>query len=312
MNPIPQISREELITRLAQKDPPLVIDVLPEEEFRCAHLPGAKNACVYNVTFLEDVSTLVSDYTRPLVLYGSSIRNLASTTAAEKLVANGYTAVADYRGGVEDWRHAGQPLEGIPAAAKREMDLHDGTHQIDVENSRVEWTGRNLTGAHSGTIKLREGTIEIVGGRPVRGSFTLDMHSIANADIEDGDLRRMLVNHLKSDDFFDVQHFPDAEFRLTRVSPLPDAKPGNPNFDVSGELMIKGIRRDITFRAILAETSEGLLAADGHLDIDRTHWNVLYGSGKFYEKLGKHLVHDEVSLGLKLVTLRSRQESSPA
>jgi len=50
-------------------------------------------------------------------------------------------------------------------------------------------------------------------------------------------------------------------------------------------------------------TPDGLIAADEHFDIDRTGWNLLYGSGKFYEKLGKHLVNDAVSLALKLVTL---------
>ena len=48
-------------------------------------------------------------------------------------------------------------------------------------------------------------------------------------------------------------------------------------------------------------TADGLLAADAHFDIDRTRWNVLYGSGKFYEKLGKHLVSDDISLALKLI-----------
>ena len=71
---------------------------------------------------------------------------------------------------------------------------------------------------------------------------------------------------------------------------------------MAGELTLKGVRRALAFPAILGPTPDGTLAADAHFDIDRTEWNVLYGSGKFYEKLGKHLVNDVISLALKLVT----------
>jgi polyisoprenoid-binding protein YceI/rhodanese-related sulfurtransferase len=306
MKSVPQISRDELIARLATRHPPLVIDVLPEEEFKAAHLPGAKNACVFNVTFLDDIKKLVPDRATELVLYGSSARDLASTTAAEKLLAAGYNTVNDYRGGFADWRAAGQPVDGDPGAQVREARPRDGTHQIDVKKSKVEWTGRNLTSEHTGTIKLREGSIEIVDGRLLSGSFTLDMRSIEDVDIEDEGMRQLLVHHLKSDDFFDVQRFPDAEFRVSRIKILPDAKAGNPNCELAGELKMKGVVREIAFRTILGQTPEGVLAADAHFDIDRTKWNVVYGSGKFYEKLGKHLVNDEISLALKLITISEK------
>lgn len=303
-----QISRDELLLRLSERHRPLLIDVLPAEEFSAAHLPGAKNACVFDVTFLEDVQKLAPDRAQALVLYGSSPRNLASTTAAEKLATAGYTQVADYHGGLEDWRAAGKSLEGVAGTAPRPATPREGTHQIDVAKSKVEWTGRNLTGAHSGTIKLREGLIEIENGHPARGAFTLEMSTIENTDIEDAAMRKMLVRHLASDDFFDVPRFPTAEFRLSKITALPDAKPGNPNTEVSGSLTLKGVTRELTFRSILAPTPDGLLAADAHFDIDRTQWQILYGSGKFYEKLGKHLVNDEISLAIKLVTLPKADE----
>ncbi len=303
MNPAKQISRDELISQLAEIPAMIIIDVLPGAEFKVTHLPGALNACVFDMTFLEDVKKLVPDPVTPLVLYGSSVRNLASQTAAEKLAVAGYTNLGDYRGGLEDWREAGHAVEGDADAAAPESKPRDGTHQIDMKQSKVEWTGRNLTGAHSGTIKLREGCIEIESGRAVRGSFKLEMRDIECADIKDGPMRDMLEAHLKSEDFFDVTRFPEAVFLLSRITPLADVPLGNPNCEITGDLTLKGVTRDLSFRAILAPTPDGLLAADAHFDIDRTRWNVLYGSGKFYEKLGKHLVNDEISIALKLVTL---------
>jgi rhodanese-related sulfurtransferase/polyisoprenoid-binding protein YceI len=298
--PAQQISREDLASQLSSPAPPLVIDVRLEEEYQTAHVPGAKNACVFKITFIDDVKKLAVEPSKPLVVYGSSSRDLASATAAEKLMAAGYKQVSDYGGGLEDWRAGGGPTEGTGAAARGVSRLRDGSHQLNLETSRLEWTGRNLTTTHHGTVKLRAGHIEVREGRPLGGAFTVDMDSLENLTIQEPKLRQVLVWHLKSDDFFDVQHFPVAELQLSKITALPNARPGSPNYQINGTLTLKGVSGEVAFPAILAPGADGLLAADAHFDIDRTRWNVLYGSGKFYEKLGMHLVNDEISLALKL------------
>ena len=47
--------------------------------------------------------------------------------------------------------------------------------------------------------------------------------------------------------------------------------------------------------------AEGRFVAQAHFDFDRTLWNVVYGSGRLFEKLGMHLVNDLISLQLKIV-----------
>lgn len=280
-----------------------MLDVLPEEDFAAAHLPGAKNACVFKVSFIDDVHELAPNRENPLVVYGASSRDRASATAAEKLLNAGYTQVADYRGGLEDWRAGGRPVEGNPQAARPKPAIRDGRHAIDLEKSRIEWAGRNLMSTHSGTIQLRDGHIDVRNGVVAGAAFTIDMSAIENADITDPEMRQHLVAHLKSDDFFDVQRFPTASFRISNIAFLPDPESRNPNCDVTGELTLKDVTHEIVFPATIGPTPEGVLAADAHFDIDRTRWNVIYGSGKFYQKLGMHLVHDFISLALKVVTI---------
>jgi rhodanese-related sulfurtransferase/polyisoprenoid-binding protein YceI len=294
------ISRDEIKAQIDAKRAFLLVDVLPAEFYDEAHLPGAKDACVYEVTFLDQVRKLAPDKDTPIVLYGSGPQNLASATAAEKLLHAGYRNVYDYRGGLEDWLDAGFSVEGNGRKEKCE-DPREGGYAIDTEQSEIRWTGRNLTGSHTGTLKLLSGTIEVENGRATRGVFVVDMHSISDKSVEDSEMRRLLHSHLASDDFFDVQRFPTAEFRLARIAPIERAAAGSPNSEVSGELVMKGVCREISFRAVTAPTPDGRLAAEAHFDIDRTQWNVLYGSGKFYEKLGKHLVHDDVTVELKLI-----------
>ena len=38
-----------------------LIDVLPPDHFENVHIPGAKNACVFFVSFLDDLAMIVSD-----------------------------------------------------------------------------------------------------------------------------------------------------------------------------------------------------------------------------------------------------------
>jgi rhodanese-related sulfurtransferase/polyisoprenoid-binding protein YceI len=298
MNTIPRAGLKELLER---DETLALIDVTPPEYFRAAHLPGATNCCVFDVTFLDQVAASVPDKADPIVVYSSSTHSLASSTAAEKLERAGYTHVRNYRGGLEDWEAAGLPVERGPEPPEQGQP-REGRHEVDTEKSRVLWTGRNINGAHTGTIALKSGWLEVNPGPAARGEFTLDMASIANTDLNDSALNRMLIAHLKSDDFFDATRHPTATFHLRHVTLNPHAKPGNINADIDGALTLKGVKEDLGFPALIELLPGGAVSAEAHFDIDRTRWNVIYGSGKFYEKLGRHLVHDNISLSLHIVT----------
>jgi polyisoprenoid-binding protein YceI len=108
----------------------------------------------------------------------------------------------------------------------------------------------------------------------------------------------MLVRHLSSDDFFDVAKYPMAKFQLTTPEALPPGTAGYPNYEITGRLTLKGITDRVTFSAIAGQTEPKTIAAQGHLEFDRTCWDVQYGSGKLFALLGKHLVNDLVHLHL--------------
>jgi len=107
-----KITAEELYEKISQKTDLIIIDTLPKELFEQRHLPGAQNACVFQVTFLLEVEAIVPDRNREVVLYGSSWASQDSVTAAEKLVRLGYSKVFALTGGLAAWREAGYPLEG--------------------------------------------------------------------------------------------------------------------------------------------------------------------------------------------------------
>ena len=60
--------------------------------------------------------------------------------------------------------------------------------------------------------------------------------------------------------------------------------------------------KPVQLGAVAGVTPEGKLAAQSSFLIDRTLWNVIYGSGKFFHRHGMHLVNDLIDVELKVVT----------
>jgi len=276
----------------------VIIDVLPPEYYLSRHIPGAINACVYEMTFLEQVQGVVKDRKKQIVVYDSSQRSRASSTAVNKLSAAGYGKVLELSGGIEEWEGSGYPVEICGPEIEEERVLADGVRRVDCGRSRLEWAGRNVFKKHYGTIEIAGGEIVVEGGAVRAGSITIDMSTIRVLDLTDREENKLLTRHLKSDDFFDVERFPTAGFELAECGAIAGATPGSPNHLIKGKMTIKGITKEISVPAIIVPGDNGCVNAHACFDIDRTEWNVCYGSGKFFEMLGMHLVNDAISLEL--------------
>jgi rhodanese-related sulfurtransferase len=306
MTKLSSISAGELKSFLDSGGPVCLIDVLPPEYYAERHIPGAKNACVYEMAFLENLTNIVADRDTQLVMYGSSARSQEAAVAVEKLRRAGYREVRELAGGLAAWRAAGYAVEAGEGAAVVETALKDGLYAVDSAASRLEWTGRNLSGRHYGTIAVSGGEVDVEKGLLAGGSITLDMRSIADQDLKDEGYNRMLVSHLKSDDFFDVVNYPSAVYAINGSELLAEASSSSLVYLVTGSLELKGVRKDQPLTAEVVPQPDGQLKARVLCDLDRTHWGVLYGSGRFFEKLGMHLVNEIVTVELFL-TARLRQ-----
>lgn len=281
-----------------------LIDVLLPEDFAARHIAGAVNACVYEMVFLERIAECVPDVATPIVVYDDSGTTLAARTAREKLERAGYSAVSILEGGLRSWQSVGFDVE-TSVLPQTTATVCDGVFHVDTEKSVVEWSGRNINNRHHGRIAITRGVVVMADGRPVSGRFELDMNTITNLDLEDEGWRNMLHRHLKSEDFFDVERYPTATFELRGAAVLADSTPGTPNMEIAGSLAIKETQRPICFPAMIALQADGTLKAQAAFNLDRTLWNVCYGSGKLYERLGMHLVNDLVSMELFITARRA-------
>ncbi len=300
------LSPKELNRWLEDEKSFYLIDTLLDNHFQKVRLPGAVNACVFQVIFMDQIQKIVDGKSAPIVVYGSSGRSMDAANAAKKLVDNGYEDVHVLEGGISAWRGAGLPLEGEGTGAADDPEtllyLESGSYEVDIEQSTIQWWGRNANTTHFGNVKIASGGLAVNDGI-LTGSITIDMNSITNINLLGDDLQPVLISHLKSDDFFLTTLFPKAEFTITGAKPVEKPFLSIPNYHIKGSLEIRGIKAEQDFMATIAGTPGKGLAAEAHFDIDRTRWGVIYGSARFFEHLGMHLVFDLISFQVRLIAV---------
>ena len=170
-----------------------------------------------------------------------------------------------------------------------------GTLKVNTTESKVEWTARKVTGKHNGIVNIKEGVLHIKDGFLTGGEFTIDMTSIKVTDLT-GEYAGKLEGHLKSDDFFNTAQYPTSTLKITQSNAKGDGM-----FEVKGDLTIRGITKPVTFKAQITPDGKKYKATS-NITIDRSQFDVKYGSGKFFEGLGDSTIYDEFDLAIMLVT----------
>lgn len=171
---------------------------------------------------------------------------------------------------------------------------------VDTQASVISWKGTKPGGAHTGTISLKAGSLAINGTEVASGSFVIDMNSIVDKDLTDRSMNEMLVNHLKSADFFDVAKYPESTFAITKVEALPTANDSVTHW-VSGNLKMKDVDKNITFGAKITKENNVYKAVTVPFTIDRTQWNVQYGSKSIFADLKDKIIDDNIELQITVV-----------
>jgi len=157
--------------------------------------------------------------------------------------------------------------------------------------SLIRWYGEELTGkTHFGNLSFREGRIELQDGLIIGGNFVVNMTSLSVEDLSGGAKAR-LEGHLRSDDFFSVDKYPDATLKISQK-----AKVEGDVQKLYGELTIKGIKHAVDFSIILVDKK----TATANLTFDRSKYNVRFRSGSFFENLGDKLILDDIRMEVSL------------
>jgi len=170
-------------------------------------------------------------------------------------------------------------------------DVTTGTWTLDNSHSEIGFTVR-----HAGISKVR--------GQFKEAEATLDLAenvadsqvnaTIKTASFDSGDVNR--DGHVRGEDFFDVEKFPEISFVSNSIVPKGDA------YELQGDLTIKGVTRPVALETELhgvavdpfGNTRAGLTAETtiSRKDFGLT-WNAVLEAGGV-------LVSDKVAINLEL------------
>lgn len=166
----------------------------------------------------------------------------------------------------------------------------------EIQSSKISWKGYKVTGEHTGTVNLKSGNVEFgPEGNLTGGKVVMDMTSIAVTDLT-GEMAGKLQGHLSSDDFFGVAAHPTATLTITKV-----AAKGTPgDYKVTADLTIKETTKEIKFYASVKDV-DGMKKVTADVKVDRSEFNVKYGSGSFFDNLGDKTIYDEFDINVELL-----------
>lgn len=168
--------------------------------------------------------------------------------------------------------------------------LNAQNKKIDTSKSTILWVGKKITGQHNGTLDFKSGTLVFDGKKLTGGSFTVDMTTISATDVE-GKSKEKLDGHLKADDFFGVDKHPTSQLEFKKV-----ADKGKDVYTVTADMIIKGITNSVTFDLTVKDNT-----ATTNFNVDRTKFDIKYGSKSFIDGIGDRAINDEFELEVKLV-----------
>ena len=174
----------------------------------------------------------------------------------------------------------------------------NGTKEFNANMSTASWTGSKTIIKDyydQGTIAVKSGNAIFADGILTGGEVVFDMTTIAAVSTGKGDGMDRLSGHLKSDDFFAVETYPEAKFVITSA-----ARESGNTYLVTGDLTVKGKTATATFPVDVI-TATGMTTIAGTATIDRTVYDVRFGSTKFFQDLGDNVINDEFTLEFKAV-----------
>ncbi|MCG2613242.1 YceI family protein [Terrimonas sp. NA20] len=185
----------------------------------------------------------------------------------------------------------------IATSCNKDKDDDTTTYQVNEDNSVAEWTGRSTPTTNKGFIGVSKTAIKVRNGNIVGGSFIMPVSSLQVTSAPPPG-PPVLLNHLKTADFFNLVLHPNAGFEFKKIETFTGNEPALPgsNFRITGDFTLIGSTREISFPAKVTFAGDSL-HVESTFKIDRTKWGMTYHADPIH---GNDQIFPEVDIHLKL------------
>ena len=183
-----------------------------------------------------------------------------------------------------------------------ELGIPDGKYSLTKDKPRINWTAKKISGSgHSGIIPASRGKFKVEEGVITKGLVSFNMNGFEVTDI-DGDSKENFDNHLKSEDFFNVDKFPEATLSFNSSSVKED---GTKTLSCTLDMHGIAVDYDIPFKLKEQQLTQGGIGykISGEFFMDRTKHEIKYGSGSFFDNLGDKAIKDDVLISFAFLAL---------
>ncbi|MCK7590554.1 YceI family protein [Subsaxibacter sp. CAU 1640] len=169
--------------------------------------------------------------------------------------------------------------------------LINGKLVINTQKSSIFWRGTMLFsfGEHYGNVNFKDGFVELDNDKIVGGSFTVDMNTIVNTD---GDYSQDLVDHLKNEDFFEVNKYPEATLEFKKFERVDKNRQ-----KIDADLTIKGITKRIELFNVDFDPGQNKISTK--FKFDRTDFGITYSS-KGVAQVKDYAISDAIELEVEV------------
>jgi polyisoprenoid-binding protein YceI len=173
-----------------------------------------------------------------------------------------------------------------------------GTYSIDPSHSRIGFVARHaMISKVRGSFNEFDGTGYFDAEHPERSRFELTIKA-ASIDTRNADRD----GHLRSNDFFDMERYPEITFRSTLVEAVSADV-----YRVTGDLSIKGVTRPVTFDVEYTGSAtdpfgNNRIGLEGQVTVNRKDWGVNWNAAL---EAGGVLVSEKVTLEFEVSAVRA-------
>ena len=124
----------------------------------------------------------------------------------------------------------------------------DQALSIDTTLSYISWRGFKPGGEHFGKLPISSGVVNLKERTLYAGAVVIQMNGITVEDLKGDEGGDKVKAHLESEDFFDVEKYPEARFELTGI-PAEGLKLSDAQV-LHGNLTLKGVTKNIAIPMI--------------------------------------------------------------